>query len=291
MPYFYLSITVFCMASSSVCGGYFNRHTSNLKDQTPLFNFSRSIFTLICWCIFFAFNFSIELSVVPYALLMGASYSLTIISNINALKAGSVALTSLMLQSSLIFVTIWGLIFWGAPLTPTTIIGLILVAVSLTLCVLPSKNKTSTDKGVSLKWFFWAILTLGANAVCTILQREQQIAYNGKHGSMFMVITLLISSMVCGVVFAKSDKSQTIAVLKKEWLFPASAGVMNFLLNLFIIILATSSLSPSVIYPVIAVGGLMVSMLFSIFAFKEKLNWWQWLGFVLGAISIALINI
>ncbi len=279
------------MASSNVCGGYFNRHTATLKDQSPLFNFSRSVFTLLCWCVFFALNFSFDLSVVPYALLMGAGYSLTIIANINALKAGSVALTSLMLQSSLIFVTIWGLIFWGAPLTSLTIIGLILVAVSLTLCVLPPKSNTKVGKGVSLKWFFWAILTLGSNALVTILQREQQMAYNGQHGGLLMVITLLISCVVCGVIFVKSDKSQCLAVFKKEWLFPASAGVMNFLLNLFIIILATSTLSPSVIYPVVAVGGLMVSMLFSIFAFKEKLNWWQWLGFALGAVAIALINI
>ncbi|MBQ9756287.1 MAG: EamA family transporter [Clostridia bacterium] len=291
MPYLFLTVSVFCMASSSVCGGYFNRHTSHLKDQTPLFNFSRSIFTFLCWCLFFLFNFSFDVKVLPYALLMGVGFSITIIANIKALKAGSVALTSLMLQSSLIFVTIWGLIFWGAPLTITTIVGLVLVAVSLSLCVLPPKNKTDKNKTVSLKWVFWATLTLCANAFCTILQREQQTAFDGKHGSLLMVITLFISSVVCGVIFAKSDKSQSLIVFKKEWFFPASAGVMNFLLNLFIILLATSSLSPSVIYPVIAVGGLIVSMLFSLFAFKEKLNWWQWLGFGIGAVAIALINL
>ena len=61
--------------------------------------------------------------------------------------------------------------------------------------------------------------------------------------------------------------------------------------NLFVIFLATSPISPSVIYPVIAVGGLSVSSIFSLVVFKEKLYWWQWLGILVGAVAVVLLSI
>jgi hypothetical protein len=54
--------------------------------------------------------------------------------------------------------------------------------------------------------------------------------------------------------------------------YPVLAGISSALLNLFIIRLALSSLSPAVIYPVIAVGGMIVTILFSVTICREKLN-------------------
>jgi drug/metabolite transporter (DMT)-like permease len=63
------------------------------------------------------------------------------------------------------------------------------------------------------------------------------------------------------------------------------------LLNYFVILLAATSLSPSLIYPVIGVGSLAVVIMFSLFAFKEKLKWWQWLGLGIGAVATLLLSI
>ena len=291
MPYLFLVISVFCMASSSVCGGYFNRRTANNKDQTALFNFIRTLCMLIFYCVYYAFDFSFDPKVLLYSLAIGVGFSLCTVAYIYALKNGTVALTSLVFQSSLIGVTIWGLIFWNAPLTVTVGLGIGLVAVGLALCILSPKKAEEKNKTVSFKWFLWAFLAFLGNAVSTIAQREQQIAFDGKHGSMLMVFALLIATIFCFILFLKSDRSESKLVFKKHWAFPVSAGIMNALLNVFVIILATSELSPSLIYPVLAVGGLMVSMLFSLFAFKEKLKWWQWVGFLIGAVAIALINL
>jgi len=37
------------------------------------------------------------------------------------------------------------------------------------------------------------------------------------------------------------------------------------------------------------IGSLAVTSIFSIAIFKERMNWWQWGGVVLGAIAIALL--
>ena len=60
--------------------------------------------------------------------------------------------------------------------------------------------------------------------------------------------------------------------LRRAWPYPMAAGVSNAALNLLVIALAGSSLSPGLIYPVIAVGGLTITTLCSALLFREKLQ-------------------
>ena len=75
MPYVYLILSVFCMASASVLGGYYNRRTAKYKGATSLFNFIRMLATLVCWCVFFVFDccsllrvFLIDVRIIPFHL-------------------------------------------------------------------------------------------------------------------------------------------------------------------------------------------------------------------------------
>ena len=56
-------------------------------------------------------------------------------------------------------------------------------------------------------------------------------------------------------------------------------------------LMAVTTLSPSLIYPVIGVGSLAVVTIFSLFVFKEKMHWWQWVGVAVGALAVALLSI
>jgi drug/metabolite transporter (DMT)-like permease len=69
------------------------------------------------------------------------------------------------------------------------------------------------------------------------------------------------------------------------------AGGLNGFLNLFVILLATSPLSSSLVYPVIGVGSLMITTLFSTFVFKEKMRWWQWIGIITGMAAVAILSL
>ena len=106
-----------------------------------------------------------------------------------------------------------------------------------------------------------------------------------------MAVATFFGAIASFLLWLKSDKSDTKVMLKSSWYFPVGAGVFNLLLNIFVMRMALTTLSPSLIYPVIGVGGLMVVTLFSLFAFKEKLKWQQWLGIALGAIATALLSL
>ena len=80
-------------------------------------------------------------------------------------------------------------------------------------------------------------------------------------------------------------------LIRRTGWIPVVAGICNVMLNLFIMLLATTILSPSLIYPVIGVGALMVVALISLFYFKERMTKTQWLGIAFGSIAVVLLSV
>ena len=106
-----------------------------------------------------------------------------------------------------------------------------------------------------------------------------------------MMIASFFSMSFCLVMYLKSNKSDSKEIIRYSWQYPVLAGVLNAVMNLCVILLATSFLSPSMVYPVLAIGSLAVTTIFSAFVFREKMRWWQWLGVAVGAVAVALLSI
>ena len=291
MPYLYLICSVFFMSSPSVFGAFYNRKSTEKKDAPALYSFIYLFTVFLGWALLFTFAPSFDWRVLPYALAFGAFYTVCQIGNINALKIGPTALTSLMLQLSLIAVTAWGFFFWNSKFTWLVGAGLVLVALALWLCLYTGKQKDKDSKKISLKWLLFALMALIGNAGCSIVQKNQQMKFDGEHGNMLMLFATGISTVFCLVRYLQSDKTDGKEILKKAAPFPIVAGGCNVLLNLFVMLLATSTISPSLIYPVLAVGGLAITSVFSAVVFKERLDWWQWLGIAVGAVAVTLLSL
>ena len=109
---------------------------------------------------------------------------------------------------------------------------------------------------------------------------------------MLMFFATCFAAIFGFLAYWKSDKIDTKAILKKQAPFPVLAGASNVLLNVSIMMLATASplLSTNLIYPAVAIGGLIITSLFSVVALKEKLKWWQWMGVGLGIIATGLLS-
>lgn len=288
MPYVYLILSVFMSASSSIFGKLFNRKNDQFKDSAALYNFFIMISVCLGWGLLYAGDFSFEASVLWYSALFAFCYTVCNIGIINALKYGPTTLTSLLISLSLIVTTIWGFIFWNAKLTGVVIIGLILVACSIFLC-LYSKEKEA--KKVSIKWLFYVAIAFLGNAGCSIVQRTQQMKYNGLHGNQLMLFATGASAIVCLLIYLNSDRSDSPKMIKKSGWIPVCAGICNLVLNVFVMKLAVTELSPSLIYPVIGVGSLAVVTVFSLVLFKEKMWLRQWIGVVVGAVAVVLLSI
>ena len=289
MPYFYLACAVCCATGTNVFGAYHNHKNDSKTDSTAQYNLLLAISSFLCWMVMFCFDCEFKASILPYSIGFSLFYTLCNVAYIKALKVGPASLTSLFASMALLGVTVWGFIFWDAPVETIGIIGIVLTAISIFLCLYEGKN--AEEKSFSFKWLFWAAMSFLGNAGCTIVQRTQQMAYDGKYGSGLMMYALLFSVLINLALWLKGDTSDGKRMLKKFGVFPLGAGMTNFGQNIFIILLASTTLSPGIIYPVVGVGVLMLTTLFTVVVLKEKLKLWQWFGLIVGMTAILLLSL
>ena len=288
MPYLYLILAVFMNASSSIFGKQFHRSSRGTRDHTPLYNVLLLSAVFLGWSVLYATSPAFDLAVLPYSLLFALCYTAGSIGLVCALKHGPAALTTLLVSLSLILTACWGFLFWDDTPTVTTAIGLATVVISLCLCL---KNNPQEKTSFSKKWLIFVLLAGLGNAGCTIVQRTQQIRHHGSFGPAMMWIATGISAAIGLFLFLRSDKTETKAALKTGGLFPVLAGLFNVVLNLCVMRLALTDLSPALIYPTLGAGGLAVVTLFSLVLFRERPDGKQWLGIGIGAVAIILLSV
>ena len=288
MPYLMLIIGVLSVSSSTVLCSLYNRNNDEGKAPTSFYNMAYVCCGFLCWMIIFFINGTYDWDIWWYALIFAVCYTACNYGFIEAIKTGVIAFTNLLLQLSFICVPIWGFFFWDTKFTLFVWIGLALVASSLALCLYRGKENGSK---YSWKWLLCSLIAFVGNAGCSIIQRTQQINYNGQYGAFFMTLSMGISSVIGIIICFQSKGFEAKQILSKKWHFPVLAGGFNVLQHLIIIYLISSPLSPSLIYPSTAVGGLIVTTIFSTIVFKEKMRWWQWVGVLLGAVAIGALTL
>ena len=289
MDYLLLLCTAFTGASLSLFSSFYNGKNEGKKDITQIYNLIMIACVALGWGVVWLTQGGFDLKVIPYSLLFGISYAAAVIGLINAIKNGPVSLSSLFLQLSLIGTTIWGFFFWGDKPTLLTWTGITLVALALVCCLY--KKRGEDEKGISLKWIIWCAVSFFGNGMAAVMSRTQQIAFDGAFKGQFMTVSSIFSLLICVAMYIVSDKSDSAVIIKKTGYIPALAGIINVFHNLIVLVIATRPISPSLVYPVIIVRGIIVVSLFSFIVFKEKISPLQWCGIALGAAATVLLSI
>jgi len=262
---------------------------NNRENVSGLFNFIVPLFASVTWLVLWCLDFSFDVKVLPYSFLYGIGYSFFTIGMLGAMKTGSTSLTALIKQVSLVGVTLWGFAFWNTKFTMISAVGLVLIVISLCLCLLTREKKE--DSGNFFKWLIYVLLIAVGNAGCSIVQRYQQMAFNYQHRYMFMYFGLLFATVTCLFLSVKEKKSNWPAAFRSSWIFAAMAGCGSAFSNVCILLLIKHDMSPVIIYPGVAVGGLMLTTLISLVGFREKLRPAQWVGLGVGAVALVLLNL
>lgn len=288
MSYIYLLLAVISISMLSIMATLFNNLNKSAKNISSLYNLIVTLSTCSSWGIIYLFNFEFNANILIYSLLYGIFYTTAMIGLFGALKNGSVSLTSFIKQLSLVAVAVWGFFFWQTPVTVNIAIGMLLIILAIYFCFKPDKNETHK---ISLKWLIYSLMLLIGNSGCSIIQKYQQMSYPGHYGSMLMFFACGLSVVVCFVIHMQNKKINLKNIRKKTLFFPIIAGLSSTLFNLFIILLAQTSLSPAIIYPATAVGGMILTILFSLIFCQEKLTIWLKIGLFTGAIALIFLNL
>jgi len=108
---------------------------------------------------------------------------------------------------------------------------------------------------------------------------------------MLMCFGMLAAVVMCILIIMKNKNIIIKDLAKGSVKFAVFGGMSSMMLNLLILLMATTALSPSLIYPGIAVGGMILSVLFSVVVCKEKISLSRWIGLAVGAVALVFLNL
>lgn len=292
MPYIFLLCAIVTSAGLAIAGTLFNRKIHHAEGLGGLYNAIAACSNFLAWLIIFCTDPSFEIKVIPYSLLYGVGYAVFLIGLNGALQSGSSALSGFVKQIAFVLVAIWGFLFWNSAPELTLIAGIVLIAIALFLCLVPiGKNVPKGTVRITGKWLLYALMILVGNAGCSIIQKTQQMHFAGHHGKLLMLVATCVAAICCMLMSIRSDKKNWAKAFTRYWYYPVIAGASSCICNFFIILMASTWLSPSLIYPAIAIGGLILTTLVSVVTCKEKLTSSQWVGLTVGAVALVFLNL
>lgn len=279
-------LLIFLIAVSlSVQAAVRKSYGQSVQDKgTYLFNGISCLVAAIFFFVSGGFKFEFNMGVTVMSLIFGVFFGISTYTSFTALQVGPMSLTSLVLSYSLLLATVYGICFKNEKVSIAMIIGLVFLVVSM-VCI----NLKKDDKKASVKWLILAVAALFSNGICTIIQREEQIIYEGKYLNEFM-ITALVGIFIAFIIVAfVTERNDIKLCMKKGTLYMIIWGVANGMANLFVMILATK-MAASLMFPLISGSSIILTWVMARFFYKEKLTTLQNIGLVLGTVAVILLN-
>lgn len=286
MPVLYLIGAIVACGFYSIILDYVSSRNKEGKNFSFLFNLIICATACTCWCVVSIFSHDFDPRIIPYALAFGFCVGSSFLFTQLALKDGNVSIVTLIVQFGLVVTAIYGLIFWKQELTAVKIIGLCLVCISLVLMIL---KKEKADRKKNVVWLIFAFISMAATAGCSIVQKQQTIDFSGTCAPLFMVIATSFASLLSGVLTLVKRKEIQTVTFKKQWYLVVIVGFCNFCLNVFVFLLANTSLSPTLIYPALSLSIILV-IIYAAFIKKEKTTLQQWIGIAIGITALVLLS-
>lgn len=231
----------------------------------------------------------ISAEVLPYSAGFAAVYALAMVYSVLAFKAGSLAITSLLLSYSLILPTLYGFLFLNERITALKCGGIMLLLISLFLVRFEAKQEDTTNKP-STKWMIYMVIAFISNGFCSVIQNAQQRKFQGVQNSNFMIFALIISTVVLFVFSLIFERNTMINALKKGSVWAAACGICNGATN-YLVMVIIAVVASSVFFPVLSAGQLILTFILSVSVYREKFIPRQIAGLFCGLASLVLLNV
>ena len=157
---------------------------------------------------------------------------------------------------------------------------------SVLICFDPNAGKAA----VSWKWVLFAALSFLGNGMCSVVQKMEGEALGSVYRDEFMIAALLMILPVFGVWGLIREKSAARMFFRRGWYWGALCGVLNGGVNLSVLMLA-QSMPASLQFPLISAGSVLLSLLISVFCYRERLSARQLVGAAVGILSVICLNL
>lgn len=278
----YLTTTLIFLLTQSVIRKIYSKKTGG--GGTFTFNIFSGCGAVLFFLITIR-NPNWDLRILPYAIIFAASYLASGIFGLKAIFVGSMSLTSLIVNCSLIVPTFYSLVFLGEKGSVFLYVGVVFLLIALILV-----NKSSDSTPITGKWLLYVAIAFVGNGMCSLTQKLQQDAFHGAGKNELMIFALLFV-IVGSILFACFYERKDASVYVKFGVWNGLAcGVANGIVNLLVMVML-GTMPASVVFPLITGGSIVLTHVISTVFFHEKLSRRQTIGFLFGIASVILLNL
>ena len=271
------------------------KYTEKLTGMVDVLAFNAvcsivSVFVFLIFCGFGAVSyFTLILGIV-----FGAATAIACVTNLFAFQCGPMSYTTVIISFSTLISALSGVMFFGESLSVTQIVGIALMLASFVLAVKSEKG----EKGANLKWLLLSIASFLSVGGIGVMQKVHQSSEFREELDEFLIIAF-ISSTVLSLLFIlamkwlgrKGEKikrelsKKDLCLIAGIMVVSGIAVAVNNQFNLYL----SGVIDSAVFFPVVNGGGLVLATLAALLIFKEKLSLKQWIGILLGTLSVVLL--
>jgi drug/metabolite transporter (DMT)-like permease len=242
---------------------------------------------------FYLSNNSVSFTEIPYqpwffgAFLLGIMFIL--VFNIMALTSqkNGLSVASVSSKMSVVIAIVFGVWYYEENLSLIKFIGILLALIAVYLTSSKEKN------GIVQKnkdFLFPILLFFGSGAIDTSL-KYVETSFVEEGGVPLFSATIFACAFVLGVIVLMYQKIKGILSFELKSIFGGILlGVPNYFSIVYLLkALSTEGMESSSAFTLNNVGIVILSTLFGLFIFKEKLIIKNWLGIGIAVVSIILI--
>lgn len=285
---FFLIVIVAMMVLQNIV-----RKQYNLKLAQPevfVFNGTSCLAAMAVFLVYSKGELHFTWAFIPYAVLFAVFFGMATLFALLAIRTGPLSFTSLIISYSLVIPTFLLMLLPQPDGARAPSVGaLFYVGFALLLLSLLLINNYSGNNRFSFKWVLFAVLAFLGNGLCSTVQTYQQRVFAGAYKSELMIVALTLLAVLFFLLAAFAERTTVVPSLKGGAVLMVMYGVAVGLVNLLVMVLS-NRMNPSLLFPLISGGNLVLTSGVSLFFYKEKLTKLQLTGLCLGIGAVVLLN-
>lgn len=237
-------------------------------------------------------------TIVPDSILLGAIMGVFFFGIITfydkALQLGPLSITSFVFALSMIVPIIVFIIFFNEPFKLTYAIGLALAIISIIFINFKkTKSKDITKKAIDKKWYLYCILGFIFNAGTLLCGKFHGKFVENGNPYQYLFVNFVVATILSLLFYLPKETRESLKTAEVNGWFIALIAILaivNVAGNLGSVILA-KYLDSAVLYPISNGGTVGISVILSVFFFKEKLQARQVVGLIVGLLAIVVLSL
>jgi len=288
--YLLLFGAILLFALQTICFKEFSHRF--MKNKADYFFFSGLYFLIVVVLLLAINGFKkVQLETLLIAIPFGVLFIVAILLYMKSMEIGSLSFSALVFSFGLLVPVLFGQLFWSESMSMLQILAL---GVLLTSFYLAGGAKLESGRRFNITWLVLILTAMLGNGMLMTMAKYHQRILPGIDVGEFLIVAFttaaIVSAFLIAFRFAASKERISSPKVIPFALLVIGAGVTTAFGNWIALRLA-GEMPAVLLFPVMNGGIVLVSSVFSVLLFKEKMTKRIAAGMALGLAALVMISI